>query len=69
VKRSGPYEPQDPKLFGDPELRQAWFAKFIGTATPANVMSDMHAFLAFLDAQPDVKPPKLGTTGWHDACV
>jgi carboxymethylenebutenolidase len=63
--RAGPYEPMDPHaVFSDPEKRKVLFEKFFSTATPANVMSDTGAFLEFLAAQPDVRPGKIGTTGY-----
>jgi carboxymethylenebutenolidase len=63
--RSGPYEPMDPKsLFTDPEKRKVLMEKFFAHATQANIMSDTQAFLAWLAAQPDVKPGGIGTTGY-----
>jgi carboxymethylenebutenolidase len=63
--RSGPYEPMDPRtVFSDPDKRKVLFEKFFGPATPANIMSDTHAFLEYLAAQPQVKPGGIGTTGY-----
>src|SRR6202453_4798370 len=63
--RSGPYEPMDPHtVFSDPEKRKVLMEKYFALATPANIMSDSGAFLDFLAAQPDVKPGKIGTTGY-----
>jgi carboxymethylenebutenolidase len=63
--RSGPYEPMDPyAVFADPERRKILMEKFMSPATPANIMSDTHAFLDFIGAQPDVKPGGIGTTGY-----
>lgn len=63
--RAGPYTAPEPsKFFSDPVLRDAWRAKFIGSVSQANAMSDTRAFLDFLAAQPDVKPTKIGTTGY-----
>lgn len=63
--RSGPYTSPDPvKLFSDPEVRSAWAARFIGTITIEAIMRDTRAFLAHLDAQPDVRQPLVGTTGY-----
>jgi carboxymethylenebutenolidase len=64
--RAGPYEspPDLAKFFSDPEARKAWFEKFVGAVTQAGVESDAEAFLAFLAAQPDVKQPKIGVTGY-----
>ena len=63
--RSGPYEPMDPhSVFTDPEKRNALREKFFAHATPANIMSDTRAFLDHLEAQPEVKPGGIGTTGY-----
>jgi carboxymethylenebutenolidase len=62
--RSGPYEPMDPHaVFSDPEKRKVLMEK-MALATPDHVMSDSRAFLDFIAAQPDVKPGKIGTTGY-----
>ncbi|AKU99986.1 Dienelactone hydrolase family [Labilithrix luteola] len=63
--RSGPYEPMDPHtVFADPEKRKVLMEKFFARATPANVMADVGYFLDWLAAQPDVKPGRIGTTGY-----
>ena len=63
--RSGPYEPMDPRqVFSDPEKRKVLMEKHFALATPANIMSDTAAFLDFIAAQPDVRPGKIGTTGY-----
>jgi carboxymethylenebutenolidase len=63
--RSGPYEPMNPHtVFTDPEQRRVLMEKFFALATSANVMSDTSAFLAWLAAQPDVRPGRIGTTGY-----
>jgi carboxymethylenebutenolidase len=63
--RGGPYQALDPKvLFSDPAVRQAWSATHASKTTLAGVMSDTAAFLDFLAAQPDVRQPKVGTTGY-----
>lgn len=64
--RDGPYEPLTDfgKLFGNEEARKAIFAKMGKATSPDNAKADMTAFLAFLDAQPDVKGPKVGVTGY-----
>lgn len=63
--RSGPYIAHHPaELFGDPEVRAAWFSKVASTTTVDNVMSDVSSFLDFLSAQKDVLQPKVGTTGY-----
>jgi carboxymethylenebutenolidase len=63
--RSGPYQPMDAHtVFAVPEQRRVLMEKFFALATPANVMSDTGAFLAWLAAQPDVRPGPTGTTGY-----
>jgi carboxymethylenebutenolidase len=63
--RSGPYEPMDPHtVFTDPEKRKILMEKFFARATPANIMSDTSAFLGYLAAEADVKPGRIGTTGY-----
>ncbi|HEY2408443.1 MAG TPA: dienelactone hydrolase family protein [Polyangiaceae bacterium] len=63
--RSGPYEPMDAHTtFTDPDKRKVLLEKFLAHATQANTMSDTRAFLDYLEAQPDVKPGGVGTTGY-----
>jgi carboxymethylenebutenolidase len=63
--RSGPYEPMDPRaVFTDPAQRKILMEKFMALATARNIMSDTHALLDFLAAQPEVKPGGIGTTGY-----
>jgi carboxymethylenebutenolidase len=63
--RAGPYEPMNPHtLFSDPEQRKMLMEKFFARATQALIMADTRAFLDYLAAQPDVKPGKIGTTGY-----
>jgi carboxymethylenebutenolidase len=63
--RSGPYEPMNPAtVFSDPEQRKVLMEKFFAHATQPAIMSDTRAFLDYLAAQPDVKPGKIGTTGY-----
>ena len=63
--RSGRYEPMDPHVvFADPDQRKTLMERFFALATPANIMSDTHAFSDYLAAQPDVKPGGIGTTGY-----
>ena len=63
--RSGPYEPMDPrKVFTDPEARKVLMEKFLGLATPANIMSDTRAFLDYLANRKDLKRGGIGTTGY-----
>jgi len=63
--RTGPYEPMDAKsIFSDREKIKVLMEKFISVATSANIMSDTPAFLDYLEAQQDVKPGGIGTTGY-----
>lgn len=63
--RAGPYEAVEPaKLFGDPEVRKAWGAKFIASISHPLVRSDTEAYLDFLAQQPDVRQPKVGVVGY-----
>jgi carboxymethylenebutenolidase len=63
--RAGPYEAQDPRtLFSDPAVRAEWFSRYVPSASQANVMADMPAFLDFLDTHAGVRGPRIGTTGY-----
>lgn len=63
--RSGPYEPMDARrVFTEPAARQQLMQRFIGKLGQANAMRDLRAVLGFLDGQPDVRPGKLGATGY-----
>jgi carboxymethylenebutenolidase len=63
--RAGAYTSPDPnKLFADPEVGKAWFGKMFQHAATDKCMSDVKAYLAHFDAQPDVKHGKVGLTGY-----
>lgn len=64
--RTGPTEPDDGKnmLFGTEDTRRTWIAMHITPLTVGKVMEDTRAFLAFLAEQPDVRQPRIGTTGY-----
>jgi carboxymethylenebutenolidase len=62
--RAGPYAPMDSTVFSDPAKRKVLMEKFFSTASQANVMSDTKFFLDDLAAQKEVKPGKVGTTGY-----
>jgi carboxymethylenebutenolidase len=63
--RAGRYEPMDARtLFSDPEKLKVLREKFFSMISVAKTMSDVKSFLAFLDAQPDVKRGGIGTTGY-----
>lgn len=55
----------DPKkLFSDPTFRADWLSKVAGSLTQEKVMSDTASFLEHLASRSDVKPSKVGTTGY-----
>jgi carboxymethylenebutenolidase len=63
--RSGPYAPMNAKtVFSDPAQRKELMEKYFSKATQKNVMSDTAAFLDFLASRKEVKPGKVGTTGY-----
>ena len=63
--RAGPYDAPTARAFStDQDLRQRWFARYVTTASPANVLSDTEAFLDFLSTQPDVRGRQVATTGY-----
>jgi carboxymethylenebutenolidase len=63
--RSGPYEPMNPRtVFTDPEQRKVLMEKFFALATGPDVMSDTRAFLDYLATWPEVKPGRVGITGY-----
>ncbi|HUJ59797.1 MAG TPA: dienelactone hydrolase family protein [Kofleriaceae bacterium] len=63
--RAGPYTAPEPKqLFGDPEVRNAWFHKMVPAANAANIMRDCPAFFAHLAGAKQVRQGKFATTGY-----
>jgi carboxymethylenebutenolidase len=61
--RAGAYTAPDPhKLFGDPEVRQAWFKQVYASATTDKLMRDTRAYLHHLHAH--AAGAKVGTTGY-----
>lgn len=63
--RAGPYAPMDPReVFGDPEKRRTLYEKYFAAATPPMVMADTRLFLDYLAAQSEVRPGRIGTTGY-----
>ena len=61
--KHAPTAPEHPD-FNDPPTRTALFA-LAGGITPQTNVTDAHAFVAWLDAQPSVdKKRKMGTTGY-----
>ncbi len=63
--RAGPYQPVDIKtMFADPDRRAAHFSKYFASTSPARAAADTRAFLEFLGAEPDVRGPWVGCTGY-----
>jgi carboxymethylenebutenolidase len=63
--RSGRYAPMNAKtVFTDPAERKALMEKYLLLVTPANVMADSEAFLAWLASLSDVRRGPIGTTGY-----
>lgn len=63
--RVGAYEPMNAKtVFTDPEQRKTLMEKFFPAVSAEKTMSDTATFLDWLAKQPDVKPGKIGTTGY-----
>lgn len=63
--RAGKYEPMNAKtVFSDPEQRKVLMEKFSPVASQAKIMADTVYYLDWLTSQPDVKPGKVGTTGY-----
>jgi carboxymethylenebutenolidase len=61
--KKAPTAPEHPD-FNDPTTRQALMS-LAGTLSPATVLTDATAFVAYLDSQPSVdKKRKMGTTGY-----
>jgi len=51
-------------FFGDATLRADWISRFIKGLSQEKVMSDTVSFLEYLASRSDVKPSKVGTTGY-----
>jgi carboxymethylenebutenolidase len=63
--RAGAYVPPDPKqLFADPAVRAEWGKRIGALVNVESIMRDTRAFLAYLAAQPDVRQPTIGVTGY-----
>lgn len=52
------------KLFSDPEFRKDLFTRVMPTASPANVMRDTEALLAWASGQPEAEADRIGLTGY-----
>ena len=62
--RARPYERAHMSMFADPEKRKMWFEKMMVAASTDKVMSDMEAYLGFLDKRDDIVGTKVGITGY-----
>jgi carboxymethylenebutenolidase len=51
-------------VFSDPEQRKILMEKFFSVVSPAKTMADTGVFLDWIAKQADVKPGKIGTTGY-----
>ena len=51
-------------LFQDPDVRAEWQKRVLPTVSIAKIMSDVPAFLEHLDSDRNVRPEKIGTTGY-----
>jgi carboxymethylenebutenolidase len=63
--RSGSYEPIDAaKVFTDPQLKKAHWARYMDLIPPDAVMSDTEAFIAFMDRDARAGPAPYGVFGY-----
>ena len=62
--RVGNYERASMAMFADPEKRKQWFDKMFVAAQSDKIMSDVQAFLDFLDQRDDIEGKKVGVTGY-----
>jgi carboxymethylenebutenolidase len=62
--RIGPTSYDAKTLFSDPVTREDFNKRALPSASIANIMRDTEAFLAYLDAQPQVRAGKIGVTGY-----
>ena len=63
--RMGPYAAPDPaKLFSDEAVRADWWKRALSAVSPDKTMSDTTYFLQHLAAQANVRPPRVGVTGY-----
>jgi carboxymethylenebutenolidase len=63
--RAGPYEPINlAEAFASEEARRAIFGKFMSSTSPEKSTRDTGAFLAWLEARPEVAAGKVGATGY-----
>ncbi len=62
--RAAPYTRASMAIFADPEKRKWWFEKMMAAASTDKIMSDMQAFLGYLESRSDVAGSKVGITGY-----
>lgn len=63
--RAGPYEPIDiAAVFKDEAARRERFGRFMGSTDPEKQLRDAEACLDYLDRQPQVRPGRVGVTGY-----
>lgn len=62
--RIGPTSFDAKTLFSDPASREDFMKRVLPSATIANIMRDTTTFLAHLEAEPKVRPGKIGVTGY-----
>lgn len=63
--RMAPYTAVDPtQLFSDEAVRAAWWNKTQAATSPTKALTDTRSFIDYLVAQPDVRGPHIGTTGY-----
>ena len=63
--RAGTYEPfKLADIFGSPEGRKMFRETYFGSTGPEKSMADTQVFLDWLDAQPEARADRIGTTGY-----
>lgn len=62
--RIGPTSYDAKTLFSDPVMREDFKTRALPAASTDNIMRDTNAFLAHLDAQPEVRDGRIGVTGY-----
>ena len=53
-----------PTFFNNPDARATWQKTVLPTVTPANVMADTDAYLAYFDSQKNIRGEAIGITGY-----
>jgi carboxymethylenebutenolidase len=62
--RAAPYQRASMSIFADPDKRKHWFEKMMAAASTDKIMSDMQAFLDYLDTRADIAGDNIGITGY-----